>query len=419
MKKKLVILAAGVLSAFALTACGKTKIDLDQYVELKYEGYDTIGTATYEFDYKHFRRDFEEDLKLTKEGEDERREMKEAAEALGLGKSEPELLATYLKGELDKTEGLSNGDEVTFKWDIDEDEVLERFKVELTYSDIVSTVEGLEEAEAFDPFAEFTLNFTGMAPNGRAETNYNNNSGVPLSYEVSQYDGLSNGDVVTVSISGYGDDVVKYCVENYGKIPTVTEKEYTVEGLASYVQSCNDVSEDTLAKMQKQCEDIFAADSVGWNAANYLGCEYLGCYFLTPKNPGSYGNQNEMTLVYRIDAHVNYDEGKFESDTSYYYGVTFFNITELADGSQSVDLSNYTKRNQYNGHQVGTGIISWGSEIMVRFHGYDTLDAMFSELVTSNVENYNYENTVEDKAPAYPTEAPAEEGEGEEEEAQE
>ena len=50
MKKKLVILAAGVLSAFALTACGKTKIDLDQYVELKYEGYDTIGTATYELD---------------------------------------------------------------------------------------------------------------------------------------------------------------------------------------------------------------------------------------------------------------------------------------------------------------------------------------------------------------------------------
>ncbi len=413
MKKKFVILAAGVMSAVALTACGKTKIDLDQYVDVKYEGYDTIGTATVEFDYKHFVRDYEEDLKLTKEGEDERKEMKEAAAALGLDKSAADLLATYLKGELDKTEGLSNGDTITFTWDLDESEIQERFKCEITFSDITCEVEGLEEATAFDPFEGYEVTFTGMAPAGRIEVNNNVPSSNPrLNYEFSKSEGLSNGDVVKVTVNAYGYDLVPYCVENYGMIPTVTEKEFTVEGLATYLQSASDISEDVLAKMQKQCEDIFTADAVPWNAASYLGCEYLGCYFLTPKNANGYGNQNECTLVYRLDAHVNYDDGKFETNTSYYYGVTFFNIMELADGTQSVDLSNYNKRNQYNGHQVGTGFTSWGSEIMVRFNGYDSLDAMFSELVTSKVENWNYENTVEDKAPFYPVEeAPAEGGE--------
>ena len=402
MKKKFLVVAAGAMAAVALTGCGKTKINLDEYVELKYEGYDTIGTAHYEFDYKHFERDFEDSLKLTKEGEEDRKEMKEAAAAMNLGKSEPELLATFLKGELDKSEGLSNGDEVTFKWDIDDDQIQEYFKVELTYSDITGTVEGLQEAQAFDPFDGYDVTFTGMAPVGRVEVNNNVSSSNPhLNYEFDKTEGLSNGDVVKVTVNAYGEDIVKYCVENYGMIPTATEKEFTVEGLATYLQSSENISEDTLTKMQKQCEDIFVADSVGWGAATYLGSEYLGCYFLTPKTAG-YGNQNECTLVYRIDAHVNYDEGRFETDTSYYYGVTFYNIMELADGTQSVDLSNYNKRNQYQGHQVGTGIMSWGSEIKVSFYGYHDLDSMFNEIVSKNVEKWNYENSVEDKAPSYP-----------------
>ncbi len=411
MKRKSVMLLCGAVAMLGLTGCGKTKINLDEYVELKYDGYDTIGTASYEFDYKQFERDFEDKLKMTKTGEDERKELKEAAEALGIGRSEPELLATMLAGDLDKTEGLSNGDEITYKWNIDDEEIAELFKVELTYSDITGTVEGLKEAEAFDPFEGYNVSFTGTAPDGRISIEDNRPSGNPrLNIELSQTDGLKNGDVITATAGMYGEDVTKYCVENYGKIPTATEREYTVDGLPTYVQETAGIKEETLQKMQKQVEDILAAEANGWNAASYLGSEYLGCYFLTPK-PGAYANRhNIVTLVYRVDAHVNYEDGKFEADTSYYYGVTFYDIMDLPDGVQDVNVSSYDKKFQYHGHQVDTGFTWWGSPEMVSFNGYGSLDSMFSELVTSNVENWNYENTVEDKAPSYPVpETPAEE----------
>lgn len=414
MKKGATVVLCGSIMMLSLTACGKTKINLDDYVELKYEGFDTLGTATYEFDYKQFERDFEETLKLTKEGEDERRDMKEAAEAMGLGKSEPELLATFLKGEIDKSEGLSNGDEVSFTWDIDDEEISELFKVELTYSDITGTVSGLEEAAPFDPFDGYNVTFTGSAPDGRVSIDDKRPADSPrLGIELSQTEGLSNGDVVKATISGY-DDVAKYCVENFGKIPTITEKEFTVDSLPSFIQSSSEITDDTLQKMQKQVEDIILGEASGWNAGTLLGQEYLGCYFLTPKAGFSASRHNAVTLVYRVDSHAYYDNGKFEADTSYYYGVTFYDITDLPDGTQSVNLSQYDKRAPYGGHVVDTGYTWWNTPEVIRYNGYHDLDSMFNDLVTKNVENWDYEDTVEDKAPSYLTETEEEEAPAEE-----
>ena len=405
MKKQLVF-AGSLVMALGLTACGKTKIELEPYVTISYEGYDTLGTASVEFDYKHFVRDYRDDLKLTGAGKKEVDDLEEAAEEMGLSDSTADMLAVYIKGELDKDSELSNGDEVSYVWDIDAEEVAKYFNCELVYADITDTVKDLTEATPYDPFEKISVSFTDTAPNGRIQID-NTSNDYGLSFIPDKSEGLSNGDTVTVSVKAYYDnDVVKYCLENYGALITETEKEYTVEGLASYLQSSSEISEDTLKKMQKQCEDIITGNAATWSAGTLLGAEYLGCYYLTPK--GSSSTKNECTLVYRIDAHVNYED-KFETDTSYYYGVTFYNIMELADGTQSVDLSRYDKRAQYNGHLVGTGIMSWGSEVKVRFEGYATLDTMFNEIVTKKVENWNYENTVEDKAPSYPAaaEAPA------------
>ena len=405
MKKKFLVVAAGAMAAVALTGCGKTKINLDEYVELKYEGYDTIGTAYYEFDYKHFERDFEDSLKLTKEGEEDRKEMKEAAAAMNLGKSEPELLATFLKGELDKSEGLSNGDEDTFKWDIDDDQIQEYFKVELTYSDITGTVEGLQEAQAFDPFDGYNVSFTGTAPDGRISVENNVSGANPrLNYEFDKTEGLSNGDTVKITVSAYGDDVVKYCVENYGMIPTVTEKEYTVEGLPSYAMSAAEISDETLGKMQKQCEDIIntyvASD---WaEEATLAGATYIGNYFMTPKAGVSSSNKNQITMVYKVDCLLDCgnSNGSFKGIVTDYYTVTFYNLMILADGTQSLDLSNYNK--PYASWNYDTGIDNgWWGTLSYRYYGYQNLDNAFNDFITKNVEKYNYEDNVEDVETSY------------------
>lgn len=401
MKKKLVILAAGVASAFVLTACGKTKIDLDQYVDVQYEGYNTIGTATVSFDYKHFVRDYEEDLKLTKEGEDERKEMKQAAEELGLDRSAADFLATYLQGELDKSEGLSNGDTITFKWDLDESEIQERFKCEISFSEeLTLEVKGLEEAQVFDPFEGYNLSFVGTAPDGRISVEQNPPAGNPrLNYEFSKNEGLSNGDVVTVSVSAYGDDVVKYCVENYGMIPSATSKDFTVEGLPAYVQSSSELTEDTLAKMQKQTEDVITSYVASeWaDEASLAGMTYIGNYFIRPKTGVSSSAKNQVVIVYKIDCLLECGEGKdtFKGIVSGYYPLTFENVVNLADGTQSLDLSDYDKTYEYWSYDTGVDDGWWGT-LTYRFYGYDNLDNMFNDFITKNVEKYEYENNVAD-----------------------
>ena len=54
MKKWHVILAAALAmgTMTALTGCGSTEVDLNQYVSLECEGYDSAGTATYTIDWE-------------------------------------------------------------------------------------------------------------------------------------------------------------------------------------------------------------------------------------------------------------------------------------------------------------------------------------------------------------------------------
>jgi len=405
MKKKLLLTAAGVMMAFMLTACGKTKIDLNEYVKINFEGYDTIGTASIEFDYKHFVKDNDDSLRLTKEGEEERRDMKDAAKELGLDNSAADMLATYLKGELDRSEGLSNGDEVTFTWDLDIDEIEERFKVELTYDDITEKVKGLTEAEAFDPFDGFTLEFSGTAPNGVAEVRDNTSNDLSLRYELDKSNGLSNGDVITVTVSSYyGDDVTTYCVENFGMLPTVLEQEYTVSGLPEYIASAADISEDTIDKMVAQASDALTADAAGWSDSELDNVTYVGNYFLTPKDPDNWGSKNILTLVFKVSVRpgYTYDDVTYynEDGCYYYYGFTWTDLMKLDDGTESINLSGYNRNYGWSNVKFIVDYKGWRGkdETATRyFDGYTDLDTMFNELVTSKIETYNYENNVSTK----------------------
>ena len=124
-----------------LTGCGRTKINLNDYLTVNYDGYETVGTASSSFDMEKM--------------------ISENPSAFGLkGEvSEMELLGVEiildesLKGSLDKTNGLSNGNKITYHWEIvGEDSLKEKYPVSFVHEDITYTIEGLEQAEEFDPF---------------------------------------------------------------------------------------------------------------------------------------------------------------------------------------------------------------------------------------------------------------------------
>ena len=165
--KGIMILAIMLVTMFGLTGCGKTTVNLNEYVTINVEGYDSMGTASYEFDYDAFENDYSGKIKFnSKNGNDYSK--------LGLlmgATTEEMLLDVCVSQKLDKTSGLSNGDKVILKWDCEDVMAEEYFNATLKYSDIEYTVSDLEEVESFNPFDYVTVSFSGISPKGTVTIN--------------------------------------------------------------------------------------------------------------------------------------------------------------------------------------------------------------------------------------------------------
>lgn len=372
-----------------LTGCGKETVDVSADADILVSGYDGHGIATVS------KGDW----------------LMNTEETYGKGMSLMELAAleealyNAVEYNVSPSENLSNGDEVVLTIDVD-NSALESYDFKLTGGEKKITVSGLDEVEAFDPFENVTVNFSGMAPNGSASVNTSDsNDDIDLSYTLDKSSGLKNGDEVTVSVSSYsGTDVEEYCMSK-GKAPTATEKTFTVEGLASYAQKLEEIPEDSLNKMISQAEDSFKSYAASWDEGNSLkNTELLGYYFLTPKEGFSSSDNNQLYCVFKETAEVTGFESAEEAKAkdakkkphtvSYYTYYKYSDIVILDDGTCSFDLSSgsmpdATIKSKY-------GYLSWGDLVGYTFKGYSDLDSMFNDCVTSQIASYSYENTVKE-----------------------
>ena len=311
-------------------------------------------------------------------------------------------LSNCVNGGLDQSDSLSNGDVVTYKWSCDDDYALETYGYKLKYEDVEYTVEGLEEAATFDPFDGIEVTFEGIAPNGSADVNgeAKNKVAQDFRYDIDKYNGLSNGDTVTLTVSMYYDDPVEYCINNYGLIPSPLEKTYTVEGLDSYIRSLSDVSEDSLKEMQSQAEDIYNANvAQNWGDGETLkSLTYIGSYLLTNKNPDDYwGSDNALYLVYRAQVNNYYsnDGDTYNEINNIYWYTMYTNLLVNPDGVTTVDVSSY--RNPSDRVTIDTGISSgWWSTKSWYYYGYSTLDELYKSVVASNADSYNHEENIDE-----------------------
>lgn len=376
LKNKLILGAILPLSLL-LSGCGKTEIDMNKYLTIECDGYDTIGTASYEFDTEQMIKDNLEafGLKPTSSEETQLKVLMQLENVLG--------------GELDKTKGLKNGDKLKFCWDKDMEvsKLEEAFEIELSYSDKEVTLDDFAEVEMFDPFEGVTLSFTGTSPNGQAKFDRADASLVKgLNFEVEPKQGLKNGDKVTVTVkNGYSDDFDDYCAQ-YGKMPSVLTKEYTVEGLASYIAKLDELPKDALDKMDKHAQDCMNADvAKNWNEKDSLkGMKLIGNYLLTPKGEFFAAKNNILYFVYKMD--VTNSKETF----SYYYYSSYSNIMLLADGTCSFDLNTIQKP---EGGWFGDEQFEHGD---LNYTGYLDLDSLFNQKVTTQIDNYAYESSVKE-----------------------
>ena len=383
---KILGFVAVIIAFGAISGCGKSKasIDLNKYVIFSVEGYDSMGEAYCEFDYDSFEHDYAGKIEVNEE----------YANDLGLlagitGKSnERVLIETCVEQMLDRDYDLSNGDKVTMNWSCDDELARDAFNVTLEYSDIEYTVEGLKEVALLNPFDYVEVTFSGIQPNGSLIVNpdYDQPEIQYINYTADRSNELKNGDIVTVTASITGS--IDSFVEKFGCVLEETEKEYTVDSLASYVTQVDKIPEETMEKMVSQGEDTYKSYIANdWShPENLISIKLAGNYFLTLKPGMDAEPHNYLYLVYEVQA-TNPDP--VETVDLYYY-ICYQDIIEMADGTCSVDINNY----------IVPTASSWESKPEYfnvgdyRYVGYQDLDALYNNCVMTKIVAYEYTTTI-------------------------
>ena len=410
MRKKLLMLIGAAAMVIFAGGCGKREvIDLNKYVQVEYEGVDSIGTAVASFDTKALKRDVMNNLELTKAGVKSYDFLVEEAEENGFSSDTPELLVSYLDGSFDKADNLSNGDTITYKWNIDEEKIENLFKCNIVFSDIEFEVESLKEVKTVDLFEKIDLAFSGISPKVKVNTKGScDYRGVHFDIVPDNTYGLKNGDTVKLVVSGDASEVESYLLEEYQVRPESLEKEYTIEGLSSYMMSASELSKETMDKMKEVTEDEIASYVAPWESGDkrrLLGYEFIGTYVRTLKE-GKGGDDNTITLVYRCDSALRFknkhSDGYFEDIVPFYFPVTFKNVTILPDGTESVNYSDHDVSYAKFSVNESTNDL-WGNVNAFDYKGYENLDSLFNKFITEKLEQYDYEDNVKDtEIPEYP-----------------
>ena len=370
---------------------GKT-INLDKYMTIEATGYDGYGTARAVIDWDAIAEKYGDKISFTG---------KAASEYGGMLTyiTPVEILQDCVNVRLNPANELSNGSEIEYNWDIDE-ELSAYLKCKIKYTDSTYTVPGLTEVGTFDAFADLEIVFEGIAPNGWASINYNGSELSYYDFTCDKTSGLSNGDTITVTIN---DNRLEYYAENLGAVPETLEKAYIVEGLESYLTEISEIKDEGLVEMQNQAIDVYNAYvAKNWSAEESLeSFTYIGNYLLTPKNTDLWGTHNILYLVYKIQVHDNYsNEGEvYNKLNDIYWYISFDNLMIDANGNLVVDVTRYNT--PYTRFTIDSGVMSgWWTKTW-SYDGYETLEELYTEVVTAKIDSYKHEDNVDEStAPA-------------------
>lgn len=377
--KGVLLLGIVMIVTFGLTGCGSTTVDLNKYITIEVDGYNSMGNASYYFDEDAFYDDLSDKITYGSKEKNEEIEL----EMLFYESAAEAMLDFCVDQNLNQATELSNGDEVTLTWDCEDEVASEYFKCKLKYSDISYTVSNLEEVGYFNPFEYIEVSFSGTAPDGQVNIIKNENieEMKSISFTTDKTYELSNGDNITITVNPINTNSF---VEQFGTVLEKTEMSYVVEGLPYYVTDINDIPSELMEKMIKQGEDVFRADVARWwnNPEQLNSISMIGNYFLTLKPGMTQGwgsSANYLYVIYKISA----TNPNLEQDLEYYYYVAYDSIIMLGDGTCSVDTSKYASAS--NSFFAGN----------LSYHGYESKESLFSNCVTKSIDMYEYTSSVE------------------------
>ncbi len=369
-------------------------INLNKYITVESSGYNGYGSVQATIDWDAIEKKYGSKISYTSDAK------KEYGSWLNL--TTP---VEILEGDVDvvfdqSTQRLSNGDKLEYTIEVN-DEVAKYLKCKLKYKGGSYTVSDLEEVDTFDAFADLDVEFSGIAPDGKANLNYTGTLMHSYDFSCDKTSELSNGDVVTVSID---EGTAESYVQTIGQVPAELEKTYTVEGLESYLMHTSEIDDAALQSMQDQASDVYNAYvAQNWHEGESLdSLDYIGNYLLTAKNTNTSSyDTNKLYLVYKVKVHNTYanDYGSYDQVNTLYWCISFHNLKVGQDGSVTVDISDYDTT-AWKDVEIDSGVneYSWGYSHKWNYHAYATLDDLYKDAVTRNIEAFNHEDNVTDNA---------------------
>lgn len=309
------------------------KYNLEDYVELNVHGYDGYGTAQASIDESTLLRDIFSDKgkKTELEDFDSFTEFGEVFQDSMILEKAFDTIDLEFKPD---SANLSNGDKIKVTIDYDND-VAKESKIKFTGKSVELTVEGLDPIEEVNPFDDLEVSYSGVSPNGSFDFNYNGDTTYVSSYSfsVDKFDGLANGDIVTVSVDADDDYTV-----NRGYVITEKERQFTVSGLDEYVLSYADLPEDSVAMFKKEAEDkVYSYTASDYSSSSSLtDLTYFGYVLTSDKGTnGSVKTFNSLYVIY--SGKVSSSAGSFSTSTVY-YPVKFTNISTGESGVTYGDI---------------------------------------------------------------------------------
>lgn len=365
MKKKIAVLLSVIAMSFVFVGCAKT-YSINDYYSYEISGYDGRGRMDISF----------KDLDLAEV----------ITEEAGLAEEDGMKLVFAIDEAVDadwsKTSEFANGDVVEIKFN---QEKIDKFneenkKCKLQVEDIVFTVSGLDEIGEMDPFDGIDIQVTGMAPAGEV-TRLGSPKYQQLRYVVDKPQGLSNGDVITISLDSSTPE--NFYIDTYGALPSVTSMEYTVEGLDEYVTEISQLSDDVKKLLISEAENHVSADKADDSTISNRIYDIEKMILLTPKNPADAKSQNIVYVVYS----QSFDKKSFSKvhHIERYMYMKVENIVKYADGTVYADVSDAEYPSYSFG--LGTGFEFEGFNVS----GYENYDKLYNDLVTANAGEWNAE----------------------------
>lgn len=234
MKKIILLAVLAVGSILLLAGCGKTKMDLKEYLDVEFEGVSGKGTAIVTFDSE----EFEDDLRDTKVGGE-------------LSKKKRQRFVESFEVKVKESEDLSNGDKVVVTLDYDKKDAKE-YGFEFANVKTEYTVEDLKELKEVDAFQYMDVTVEGVSPNITLDLDNNSDEDVMEDFyfyvDEDRYN-FKIGDKVKIKVS-YSE----YDLEEAGYMVKEETTEYEIKEGDAYITKYEQVTDEGLTQMKQLAE---------------------------------------------------------------------------------------------------------------------------------------------------------------------